>query len=300
MRYSSSKFRKTNLFDLCNYTLMVLIIIITLYPFYAQVIVSFSSPAYIWKAKVYLFPNDMDFTGWRVMSRFDSLWRGYLNTIIRTILAVVLSTIITASMAYPMSKKAMPLNKFATAFVLVTMFFSGGLIPGYILVRQLGLFNTVWAMILPGLANAFNVFIMRNFFITLPEAMEESARIDGASYLRVFFSIILPLSTPVMATIALWVGVANWQEWFSNYLYVPDRSKQVMLMIVRDILVGNHMQPLEETLLRMGEYKVISGSANEAQMKACVIVVSVAPMLLVYPFVQRYFVKGISLGAIKG
>jgi putative aldouronate transport system permease protein len=180
------------------------------------------------------------------------------------------------------------------------MFFSGGLIPGYILVRQLGLFNTVWAMILPGLANAFNVFIMRNFFITLPEAMEESARIDGASYLRVFFSIILPLSTPVMATIALWVGVANWQEWFSNYLYVPDRSKQVMLMIVRDILVGNHMQPLEETLLRMGEYKVISGSANEAQMKACVIVVSVAPMLLVYPFVQRYFVKGISLGAIKG
>jgi putative aldouronate transport system permease protein len=141
---------------------------------------------------------------------------------------------------------------------------------------------------------------MRNFFITLPEAMEESARIDGASYLRVFFSIILPLSTPVLATIALWVGVANWQEWFSNYLFVPEQGKQVMMMIVRRILVDNHMQSLEETLLRMGESKHLEGSPNEAQLKACVIVVSVAPMLLVYPFVQRYFVKGISLGAIKG
>jgi putative aldouronate transport system permease protein len=300
MRYSNSRFRKPNLFDICNYTLMILIIIITLYPFYSQVIASFSSPDYIWKAKVYLFPNDVDFTGWRVMGRYDALWQGYLNTIIRTILAVVLSTLITASMAYPLSKKNMPLNKFTTVFVLITMFFSGGLIPGYILVRQLGMFNTVWAMVLPGLVNAFNVFIMRNFFITLPEAMEESARIDGASYLRVFFSIILPLSTPVLATIALWVGVANWQEWFSNYLFVPEQGKQVMMMIVRRILVDNHMQSLEETLLRMGESKHLEGSPNEAQLKACVIVVSVAPMLLVYPFVQRYFVKGISLGAIKG
>jgi putative aldouronate transport system permease protein len=300
MRYSNSKFRKPNLFDLCNYTLMILIIIITLYPFYSQVIASFSSPDYIWKAKVYLFPNDIDFTGWRVMGRYDALWQGYLNTIIRTILAVVLSTLITASMAYPLSKKNMPLNKFTTVFVLITMFFSGGLIPGYILVRQLGMFNTVWAMVLPGLVNAFNVFIMRNFFITLPEAMEESARIDGASYLRVFFSIVLPLSTPVLATIALWVGVANWQEWFSNYLFVPEQGKQVMMMVVRRILVENHMQSLEETLLRMGESKHLEGSPNEAQLKACVIVVSVAPMLLVYPFVQRYFVKGISLGAIKG
>jgi putative aldouronate transport system permease protein len=290
----------SRVFGLVNTVLMILVMVITLYPFYNQILVSIASPADVFNVELLLLPTKLDFSGWIVIGHYQSLWRGYMNTIIRVALGVTLSVFCTALMAYPLSKPQLPFNRLVTTLIVITMFFSGGLIPTYMLIRSLGLFNTIWVMVLPGMVSGFNVFIMRNFLKELPESLEESARMDGASYLLVFFAILIPLSKPVLATIALWVGVAHWQEWFSNLLYIQTPRKWVMMMIARKILIEQDYATMDAARANVGMRTTIKGAPNEQQMRAAVIVVSVAPMLIIYPFLQRYFVKGITLGAVKG
>ncbi|WP_309118691.1 carbohydrate ABC transporter permease [Paenibacillus sp.] len=285
--------------DAVLYFVLAIVALTTLYPFWTQVVISLdgagvNSSAY--ESGFILFPAELTFESYRLALRFDALWSGYANTLLRTGIGVVLSLVFTALTAYPLAKADLPFNRGFTAVILFTMLFSGGTIPSYLLIRELGLFNSVWALVLPGMISAFNVLIMRNFFRALPEELEESARVDGAGYARIFTRIALPLSKPVLATIALWVGVGHWNAWFDSMIYITDPNKQVLQVVLRKIIIQNNMTDINSVIQNLGTKTVFSGR----QLQATVIMFSIIPMLLVYPFIQKYFVKGVMIGAIKG
>ena len=178
------------------------------------------------------------------------------------------------------------------------MLFSGGLIPSYLLMtQQLHLTNSIWALILPSLATPYNIFIMRNFFLSVPDSLEESARIDGAGYFRIFWQLIVPLSKPVLVTVGLWIAVGHWQAWYDNLLYLQDPDQWGLQMILREILVSNQQTNIYQAVRStFGS----AGAVDERQLKSAIIVVSILPMIIVYPFLQKFMHKGIILGAVKG
>jgi putative aldouronate transport system permease protein len=219
---------------------------------------------------------------------------GFLNSIIRATLGTILSLLVYGLTAYPLSKRRLPGVKILTWIFVFTMLFDGGIIPNYILIRNLGLMNTRFALIVQGVVSAFNIIIMRNFFFSLPESLEESAKIEGAGDLTIFFRIVVPLSKPVMATIGLWVAVWHWNNWFDAMIYITDRSKQILQIILREILINNSGE-------MMNEMRMMSNlDFQMLQLRAAVIIISVVPVMLIYPFIQRYFIKGIMLGSVKG
>lgn len=295
------KYKKTAgnlIFDIVNTALMILIIIVTLYPFWNQFILSFAEREYLYAVDAQWYPKSIDLSSYRVMLEYKDIWMGYLNTIIRTILGTVLSVLVTAMVSYPLTKRDLPFKKQITFMILFTMLFSGGLIPTYLLVtQQLKLTNTIWALILPMLVTPYNVFIMRNFFMSVPESMEEAARIDGAGYFRVFWQIIMPLSKPVIATIGLWIAVGHWQAWYDNLLYLQNPDRWGLQMILREFLVSNQQTNIYQAV------KTTFGSAgavDERQLKSAIIVISILPMIIIYPFLQKFMHKGIIIGAVKG
>lgn len=283
-------------FDYVLYFLLALIVLITIYPFWNQVVLSMSTDESAYSSGVLLFPSSFSFNSYHLVFQYKPLWIGYGNTILRTVLGVVLSLFFTTLTAYPLSKKDLPFNRAVTAYILFTMLFGGGLIPNYLLIKKLGMYDTIWALVIPGLIGAFNVFIIRNFFRSLPESLEESARIDGAGYFLIFRKIIIPLSTPVLATVALWVAVGHWNAWFDSMIYISDPNKQVLQIVLRKIIIENNANDINTIIYKMGSTTQYSGR----QLQATIIMFSIIPMIAVYPFVQKYFVKGIMLGAIKG
>ncbi|MBB6673818.1 carbohydrate ABC transporter permease [Cohnella nanjingensis] len=283
-------------FDLFLYALFIIIMFITVYPFWSQVVLSISGDSSAYATGVRIFPSDLSFDSYGLVFQYKPLWIGYGNTILRTVLGVALSLIFTSLTAYPLSKRGLPCNKLFTTLILVTMLFNGGLIPNYFLIKNVGLYDTIWALVIPGMIGGFNVFIMRNFFRSIPESLEESAKMDGAGYLRIFWKIIIPLSKPVLATVSLWVAVYHWNAWFDSMIYTSDASKQVLQIVLRKIIVENNVDDLNAVLYRAGQGSKFSGR----QLQATIIMFSLIPMLIAYPFVQKHFVKGIMLGAVKG
>ncbi|TDF96144.1 carbohydrate ABC transporter permease [Paenibacillus piri] len=278
------------------YLFMIVIAVVTLYPFWNQVVTSISDESTLYNTGVVLFPSKLSFESYHVIFQYKAIWSGYGNTILRTILGVSLSLTFTALFAYPLSKQDLPFNRTITSFVLFTMLFSGGLIPNYLLVKNLGIFNSIWALVLPSMISAFNALIMRNFFRSIPDSLEESARVDGAGYFFIFRKIIVPLSKPVIATVALWIAVQHWNAWFDALIYITDPKKQVLQVVLRKIIVDNNMDQLNAMLYQLDQKDMFS----TRQLQATVIMFSVIPMLAVYPFVQKYFVKGVMIGAVKG
>ncbi|SFS45817.1 carbohydrate ABC transporter permease [Paenibacillus sp. BC26] len=283
-------------FNVSLYVIMVILMLVTLYPFWSQVVLSFEAGSAAYSTGFLLIPSKFTFESYKLALEYKMLWIGYGNTILRTVTAVILSITVTSLTAYPLSKKGLPFNQGFTLIILFTMLFGGGLIPNYLLIKNLGLYDSMWALILPGTVSAFNVLIMRNFFRSIPESLEESAKVDGAGHFRIFSTIILPLSTPVLATVALWVGVAHWNAWFDGMIYISDPNKQVLQVILRRIIVENNVTDLNALLLKMQNKTSFTGR----QLQATMIMFSIIPMLIVYPFVQKYFAKGIMIGAIKG
>lgn len=259
--------KKTSIFDIILYLVMAVIIIITVYPFYSQVIISVSSTEDVYKTGLILWPSSIDFSGWKIMMGYRTIWGSYLNTVLRVLVGTSFSVLVTALFAYPLSKSYLPFRQFFTSLVFITMFFGGGLIPNYLLMKNLNLINSFWVMILPGLITGYNVFIMRNFFMGIPDSLEESAKIDGASDLLIFFKIIIPMSKPVLATVALWVGVGHWQEWFSNLLYIDDSKKWVIMMVARKILIDQDFGSMAEATRNLG-MGILKGSSNEVQARS--------------------------------
>lgn len=285
---------KSNWFDVLNVIFMILIMLVTLYPFWNQLMISISTSKDIYSTGLLLLPSEVSFASYKVIFDFRLLWNGYLNTIIRTLLGTLISLVLTMLTAYPLSKRELPFRKGFTTFILITMFFAGGLVPNYMLIRNLGLIDTIWALVLPGCVSTFNVLIVRNFLMTLPAGLEEAALIDGASEIKILWKVILPLSTPVLATVGLWVAVGHWQAWYDNLLYITTPENWGFMMLSRKIVIENTSVGNMENLMSSSKEIV-----DQRQMRGAIIMMSVIPMIIIYPFIQKFFVKGIVLGAVK-
>ena len=257
------------------------------------------SPSYIaTKGGLLLYPKDATLDNYARVIDNRYIWLGYKNTIIRTVIGTVLQLFFTSMGAYVLSKRFFPHRTFWTLFIVFTMFFSGGLIPNYLLVKELGLLNTYASMILPGLISAYNMVIIRNYFQSLPEEIEESCLIDGAGRVRIFLQFVLPLSKPILATVALWLAVGHWNSWFDVLIYISDDTKFTLQIVLRRIILTGSKEILDTSA-------AASAAQNESVvssegLKAACIYVTTLPILCAYPFVQKFFVKGIMIGSLKG
>lgn len=279
-----------DLFDLANTIFMVLILALMLYPMLNVVSVSLSGTT---KIGLSLWPQDPTVRNYGIVFRNGALWTGFLNTFVRVVLGIVATLFVTLLMAFPLSKKGLPFRRLITLFVVFTMFFNGGLIPNYIVVRSLGLIDSRWALILPRLVDTFALIVMRNFLMTIPDSLEEAAKIDGAGYFSILFRIVVPVSLPIIATVVLWTAVWHWNSWFDAMIYISTQSKQVLQLILRRIVIEGTASAMS---VSMDQADSVS---NPDMIKAATIIVSTLPIICVYPFMQKYFVKGIVVGSVK-
>lgn len=269
-----------------------------LYPFVHLISVSFSTPTEAIRPGFHLYPRAISLEAYR--KTFDSrqIWIGFGNTAFRTAAGTALSLLFMALTAYPLSKRDLPHRTFYTMVFLFTMFFQGGLIPTYLLVKQLGLLDSrlVFLVAPPFLISTFSMLIMRNFFASIPAELEDAARIDGAGDLRTLFSIVLPLSKPILATVGLWSAVGHWNSWFDGMLYIQDSSKMLLQTYLRRLVVENRDQDVQALMDQMiGVQDVIPET-----VKAAALIVTVVPIVALYPFLQKYFVQGVMIGSLKG
>jgi putative aldouronate transport system permease protein len=282
-------------FNFFNYVFMVLMSVTTLYPF-VFLLMSSLSGLDISLGGFSLLPRDFTFENYGKVIRNPAIGIGYWNTIQRTVLGTLLSLLVTFCLAWPLAKKTFPNRNFWTGLIVFTMFFSGGMIPSYLLVRQLHLIDTVWSLILPELVTAYNFVIVRNYMQTIPNSMEESAKMDGANDIVILFRIILPVCKPIIATIALWVAVAHWNSWFDSMIYITKASGQVVQLVMRRIVLEGSDQMTQMMAESQRQGLIIAPEG----LKAATIMVTTIPILCVYPFVQKYFVKGVMMGSLKG
>ncbi|GIP16465.1 ABC transporter permease [Paenibacillus montaniterrae] len=285
--------RGEKLFYMINYVLLSLIALSCIVPLMNVIALSLSDANAIMSGKVSLLP-----VGWTLYS-FESLFKGtpilnaFWNSVEITIIGTILSLVVTIMAAYPLSRRQFYARSFFTMAMVFTMIFSGGLIPTYLVVAKLGLVNSYYALWLPGLASAYNVLIMRTYFSNIPYELDEAARIDGCGELRILFNIMLPLSKPVLATIALFYGVGFWNAFMSVMIYINDTAKYNMTVLVQNMIKSTSM------VQDFSDPDMIANLTPDG-IRAAAVIVMVIPILLVYPFLQKYFVKGVMLGSIKG
>ncbi|MBE6884955.1 MAG: carbohydrate ABC transporter permease [Ruminococcaceae bacterium] len=299
--------RKTmsdKVFDTINLILLILITLIVLYPLYFTIIASFSDPHAVAKGEVVFFIKGFTVEPYKNVFINDEIWIGYANSIFNTVVSVLLNLAITIPAAYVLSRDEIKLKGAFMGFFVFTMYFSGGLIPSYLLVKNLGLVDTRWALIIPAGFSVYNMIIARTFFkANMAQEIYEAARIDGSSEFGIFFRLVLPLSGAIIAVIALYVAVGHWNSWFSALLYITNKKLYPLQYVLRSILILNQ----EMNIVNVDSME--SGEAMQALMrrkymaegmKYSIIFISSVPMLIAYPFVQKYFVKGVMIGAIKG
>jgi len=267
----------------------------TIYPFIYTLSISLSTTAEATREGFHLYPRQINFMSYRMVFNNKDILVTYGNTIFRTVAGVILTIVITAMYSYPLSRKYMPLRKQYTFITLFTMIFNGGMIPSYLLIKNLHLIDNRLVYILPGIISAYNVIIIKNFFLSVPESLAESAKIDGANELTILFRIFMPLSKPVLATLALWTAVSQWNAWFDAMLYINDNSKQVLQILLRRIVLEN-----QSDLIQKGVVNADSSEFTPETIKSATIIVTILPIICVYPFIQKYFVKGIMIGSVKG
>ena len=277
--------------DTLVYVLGTLITVIAAYPLIFVLSASFSEPSSVITGKVVLWPVNFTVEGYKTILEYAGIWTGYRNTIFYTVAGTAIALFMMVLFAYPLSKTFLRGQKFFMKMVIVSMFFSGGLIPNYLLISNLHLTGTVWAMLLPFAINQFNLIILINFFKTLPQEIEEAALIDGLGYFGILFQIVLPLSTAALATVGLYTAVFFWNDWFNGLIYLNTSQFPVMLFL-RNIVNGTSM---------LGD---AAGSADKTtiaiSIKSAVIITSTLPIIILYPFLQKYFVKGLTVGSVKG
>lgn len=286
---------RTTAFDIINYIFLAVVCLVILYPFLYLAKISFSSMDSYNIPSLSIIPDSFDLRSYGRVFRNEYVILGFKNTIIRTLLGTPLTLIATLLTAYPLSKKYFPNRVFWTGVFVFTMFFDGGLLPNYLLVRGLGLLDKVWALILPKLIVTYTMIIVRNYFMSLPDSLEESAKIDGANDFYILFKIIIPLSAPIIATVSLWTIVDNWNAWFDSLIYMRDVKKHVLQVVLRRIVLENSSQVMELVGTVSDE-----APTNPENIKAAVVMVTTIPIIVVYPFLQKYFVKGILVGSLKG
>ena len=268
-------------------------IVLFLYPFWYSLVMSFSTPANASELGLKIFTWPVSLEAYIKVFRSEVIYIGYINTIFRTVIGTALTLFVTYCGAYALKDKELPFRNTITLFVLFTMFFNGGLIAIYLNIKTLGLMGSRWALILPLTTSAWNLIVARNFMMALPKELEDAALVDGAHPLKMIFYIMLPLSGPILAVLALWTAVLHWNSWFDALLYVSDYSKMVLQLILRRILI-EHQEEMMDSMV--GSSTQITGET----VRAATIIVSIGPIIIMYPFLQKYFVKGILIGSLKG
>ncbi len=298
------KTRADRMFDFCNVFIMLVLIIIMAYPLYFIVIASLSDPYKVINGKVYLWPADFTLDSYINVFRESSIWKGYYNTIRYTFWGTLFNLALTIPAAYILSKKKLAGRKFLSFYFLIPMYFSGGLVPTYLLVNNIGLMNKPYTLIFLGGISIYNLIVTRIFFRTsIPEELYESASMDGASHFRVFFQIAMPLAKPIIAVMALYYAVAHWNSYFNALIYISNDAYQPLQIVLRNILINNQMLlvGMDTSALSADEALAAARRQYMAQgMKYALIFVSSAPLLVAYPFVQKHFVKGVMIGSLKG
>lgn len=281
------------IFDWCNVVFMLLLAFIMLYPMYNILVVSISSAEYIYRGEVNFIPKGINFDAYKMVFENESIWVSFKNSVVYTVVGTAINVVCSAMCAYPLSRKDFYGRGFFTFFVALTMFISGGMIPSYLVVNQLRLINTIWAIVLPGAISTYNMIIMRTFFQNIPTSLTESAYLDGANDIQILFKVILPLSMPIIATMTLFYAVGHWNSYFQAMIYLNSKSKFPLQVLLREIIVAGNMA--EESADLSANMQIIA-----INFKYAVIIITIVPILVVYPFLQKYFTKGVMIGAIKG
>jgi len=291
------KSRYDRIFNIVNNTVLALALVLVIYPLYYIVIASISDPMAVAEGKVIFFPRNITFEGYSRIFRDNTILLGYRNTILYTVIGVFLGVAFTAGAAFSLSRKELKFRKLILALLTFTMFFQGGLIPTYLIIRQLGLINSMWSFLLPSAVWVYNIFIMKTFFtVSVPEELYEASMIDGCSQFRYFFNILLPLSKAIISVMVLFYGMAVWNMFFQPMIYLTDENKFPLQLILRNIILESNISGDAvfdaDTVLKKIRISEL--------LKYTVIIVSIVPPLIVYPFLQKHFTQGSLSGSVKG
>lgn len=286
-------------FQICNYAFLSAFALLTMYPLLNLLAVSLSGPVPVRLGKVFLYPIDMQIRSYTYMLQQSIFWRAFRFTALITVIYLALAVFFTAIIAYPISKKDFKLKNPVTVMIVITMFFQGGMIPEFILNKALGLYDTMWVLIIPGAISTWSLLILRNFFMTIPDSIEESALIDGANEMQILIRIIIPISLPIMATITLWYAVSEWNSFYQCIIFTVKPELRTLQVALRSLLLGDEQLSglLSDTQTNRDRNNLLM---TPQSVKAVAIILATVPILLVYPFLQKYFVKGIMVGSLKG
>lgn len=282
-------------FDIGLNIFFIVLALITLYPFYYVLIMSFSNAVATAQHVPYMLPYVIDFSGYKTIFADAAFFKALGTSLFVTIVGVCINMVLSIMGAYALSKKSLIGRNFFLTMILFTMLFSGGLVPTYLNIKNLGITNTIWAMIFPTALSTYYMIIMKNYFVSLPESLEEAARIDGANSFVILVKIIIPISMPFVATFALFYAVERWNEWYNAMLYISEKRLQPLQIYLREVLISLSSQLAAQAQVMVGKTQKVM--ATTVQM-AC-IVITMVPILCVYPFVQKHFVKGVMVGGIK-
>ena len=292
--------KKNNAFDVTNLFIMIVLFLLFAWPLWFVVIASFSNPSEVWRGNVIFLPKGFSLDSYKEILKYKEIWIGYRNTIFYTAAGTVINLFMTVCMAYPLSRRKFMPKNILMVICMITMYFSGGLIPSYLVVKGLHMVDTVWAMMIPGCLSVYNMIIMRSYFVnSIPESLEEAAILVGDNPVQYLVRVVLPLSKPVIAVIALYYMVGHWNDFFNALIYINDKDLLPLQTFLRNILVTNTVGNVSQTQNLNPE--ALQKKIYLAQtIKYSAIIVSTLPVLCIYPFVQKYFVKGVMIGAIKG
>ncbi|OAS89249.1 MULTISPECIES: carbohydrate ABC transporter permease [Metabacillus] len=297
MKRTTRRSKEDKVFDLINIFLVAIMVILVVYPLYFIVIASISNPNMIYEGKVWFLPKEITFEGYQRIFNDSKIWLGYKNSIIYTFVGTIVNVSFTLMAAYALSRRDLYGRNLIMFLFLFTMFFSGGLIPTYLVVKDLGLLNTMWALILPKAVAVWNVIVARTYFQTsIPNELLEAAKMDGCSDAKFFWKIVVPLSKPIVAVMVLFYAVGHWNSYFDALIYLNNEDLYPLQLILRNILIQN-----EASTQMISDLDSLAAKQRVSELiKYGVIIVASIPLLILYPFVQKYFVKGVMIGGIKG
>lgn len=281
------------IFQIFTYIFISFVIIVTLYPFIYIVSSSISDSSYVARAEIWLYPKGINFNAYERVFKDPMLLTSYGNTLLYVFAGTLINLIMTTMTAYPLSRRSFSGRRFLMKMITFTMFFSGGMVPTYLLVKGIGILNTRWAMVIPVAISTYNLIIMRSFFEEIPESLHEAATIDGANDLQILFKIFLALSKPILATMVLFYAVSHWNSYFNAMLYLNKEEMQPLQMFLRKILIQYESSDMITDIIQ-------DRDSVSLTIRYAAIVISTLPIICVYPFLQKYFVKGVMIGAVKG
>ncbi|PJN65945.1 carbohydrate ABC transporter permease [Paenibacillus amylolyticus] len=296
-RFSRKRSLSDSIFSITNGIFMLLVMVVTLYPFLNTIAVSFNNGLDTIRGGIYLWPREWTLQNYVSVFQNPNLTQAAFVSVARTVVGTVVQLFCTAMLAYVLSRKEYMFNKLVTTLFVMTMYFSGGLIPGYMLIKQVGLLNSFWVYIIPGLIGVFNMIVIRTYIQGLSEGLIESAKMDGAGDFRIFMRIVLPLSKPVLATVALFIAVGQWNSWFDSMLYTAGNRNLTTLQYELMKLLSSATS--QGGTVNVDSFKNVTNMVTPVSIRAAITVVTAMPIVLLYPFLQKYFVTGLTIGGVK-